>query len=82
MSKTPISKTQIRALASLGIPAVDGYKEAGALLEAATAPFDGIPAGHNWRSAGKLNDQDFRQALLAKSEEELNEGIDGRMTWQ
>ena len=65
MSKTPISKTQIRALAILGLStvAVDGYKEAGAILEIANAPFDGIPAGHNWRSAAKLTDEQFRAAL-------------------
>ena len=66
MSKTPISKTQIRALAILGLPTMDGYKEAGALLETANAPFDGIPAGHNWRSAAKLTDEQFRAALGAQ----------------
>lgn len=80
MSKTPISKSQTRAMNLLGIALVDGYDAAATSLEAAGYYRDGMPRGCNWRQAAKLSDA----ALLAglKIVDDDNEGIDGREGWQ
>ena len=59
MSKTPISKSQKRAMDLLGLASVDGYSEAASALEAARCYRDGIPAGQTWRTAAKLSDADL-----------------------
>ena len=63
MSTTPISKSQTRALALVGIPQVDEYRQAAQALEAAGYQPDGIPAGQTWRSAAKLNDAELLAGL-------------------
>lgn len=57
MAEAPTSKSQARALRLSGLPAVDTYAAARAALEAAGLPGDGVPGGHDWRSAGKLADE-------------------------
>jgi hypothetical protein len=61
MSKTPISKSQKRAMDLLGLAPVDGYDAAATALKTAGCYRDGIPAGQTWRTASKLSDA----ALLA-----------------
>jgi len=68
MSKTPISKSQKRAMELLGLASVDGYSEAASALEAAGCYRDGIPAGQTWRTAAKLSDADL-VAGIRKSDE-------------
>ena len=68
MSKTPISKSQKRAMELLGLASVDGYSEAASALEAAGCCRDGIPAGQTWRTAAKLSDADL-VAGIRKSDE-------------
>jgi hypothetical protein len=59
MSKTPISKSQKRAMDLLGLAPVDGYDAAATALETAGCYRDGIPAGQTWRTASKLSDADL-----------------------
>jgi hypothetical protein len=54
--KTPISKSQTRAMKLAGISTVDSYEAAATALETAGYRKDGIPQGHNWRTAAKLTD--------------------------
>ena len=73
MSKTPISKSQQRAMRLLGLTAVDSYDDAAAALENARAypgyERDGVPAGHTWRTAAKLTDAELIEALGVEREE-------------
>lgn len=68
MTKTPISKSQKRALDLLGLASVDGYNEAASALEAAGCYRDGIPAGQTWRTSAKLSGADLI-AGIRKSDE-------------
>lgn len=63
MSKTPISKSQKRAMNLLGLTMADGYHATAAVLEAAGYYRDGIPARHTWRTAAKLSDADLIAGL-------------------
>ena len=56
--KTPISKSQTRAMKLAGLATVDSYEVAATALETAGYRKDGIPQGHNWRTAAKLTDGD------------------------
>lgn len=60
---TPISKSQIRALALLTFAAESTYSAAGDALEAAGYRRDAIPAGSNWRQAAKLSDVELIAAI-------------------
>jgi len=63
---TATSKSQKRAMNLLNITASgDDYADAKAALEAAGLPGDGLPNGHNWRSAGKLSDDELVKLLNA-----------------
>lgn len=42
-----------------GIGTVDGYQAAATALETAGYRKDGMPQGHNWRTASKLSDADL-----------------------
>ncbi len=55
--KTPISKSQSRLLALVGIAAVDNYSAAAEALEEAGFSGSGVPAGGTWRTAAKLSDE-------------------------
>ena len=57
--KTPISKSQTRAMKLAGLGTVDDYQVAATALETAGYRKDGIPQGHNWRTAAKLTDADL-----------------------
>jgi hypothetical protein len=57
--ETPISKSQTRAIKLVGLGAVDGYQAAATALETAGYRKDGIPQGHNWRTAASLTDADL-----------------------
>ena len=57
--KTPISKSQTRAMKLAGLSTVDDYQVAATALENAGYRKDGIPQGHNWRTAAKLSDVDL-----------------------
>ena len=81
MSKTPISKSQKRAMGLLALASVDGYKEAGEALEAVDCYYDGIPAGHNWRSAAKLSDANLLVGIKKVYDDEPTHP-DGYGTWQ
>ena len=63
MSKTPISKSQKRAMSLLGLAQVDGYDAAATSLEAVDCYRDGVPMGQTWRTAAKLNDADLLAGL-------------------
>ena len=63
MADFPISKSQSRLLSLLNLTAND-YTDAAQQLQARGFEADGIPAGHDWRSAKKLSDAE----LLATSE--------------
>jgi len=63
MADTPISKSQARALVVLGLSSASDYNSAASALENAGFPSDGVPAGHNWRTAKKLNDDELLQLL-------------------
>jgi hypothetical protein len=65
MADTPISKSQVRALIVLGLYASSDYNSAASALENAGFPADGVPCGHTWRTAKKLNDDQLRQVLNA-----------------
>jgi hypothetical protein len=55
----PISKSQTRAMKLAGLVTVGSYQVAATALETAGYRKDGIPQGHNWRTAAKLNDADL-----------------------
>ena len=57
--KTPISKSQMRAMKLAMLGTVDDYQVAATALETAGYRKDGIPQGHNWRTAAKLTDADL-----------------------
>ena len=57
--ETPISKSQTRAMKLAGLATVDSYEVAATALETAGYRKDGIPQGHNWRTAAKLTDADL-----------------------
>jgi len=73
MSKTPISKSQQRAMRLLGLTAVDSYDAAAAAMESARAypgyERDGVPVGHTWRTAAKLSDAQLLEALGIERED-------------
>lgn len=55
------SASQRRAMTVLGIAfdVNDSHETASRKLEAVNVPGDGIPFGHDWRSAKKLSDPDL-----------------------
>jgi hypothetical protein len=57
--KTPISKSQTRAMKLAGLATVESYEASATALETAGYRKDGIPQGHNWRTAAKLTDADL-----------------------
>lgn len=65
-AQAPASKSQQRAASLLGVTIdADDYTASGAALEAAGIPASGVPAGHTWRTAGKLDDAALLSALGA-----------------
>ena len=60
---TPVSKSQARAMKLAGLPAADSYAAAAATLKAAGFEADGIPMGHTWRTAAKLDDSELLAAM-------------------
>ena len=64
MSRTPASKTQIRAMALLGMTPNSDYERAAAAISARLGyGVSEIPAGHSWRSVAKLSDADYLALL-------------------
>lgn len=61
--KTPISKSQTRAMKLAGLGTVDSYEAAKSALETAGYRKDGIPQGHNWRTAAKLSDAELMSGI-------------------
>ena len=61
--KTPISKSQTRAMKLAGLGTVDSYEVAATALETAGYRKDGIPQGHNWRTAAKLTDSELMAGI-------------------
>ena len=61
--KTPISKSQTRAMKLAGLGTVDSYEVAATALEIAGYRKDGIPQGHNWRTAAKLTDSELMAGI-------------------
>ena len=57
--ETPSSKSQNRAIKILGLTVTDSYQVAAETLGNAGYRKDGIPQGHNWRTAAKLSDADL-----------------------
>ena len=52
-----------------GLATVDNYQAAATALETAGYRKDGIPQGHNWRTAAKLSDSDLMAAIILSDEE-------------
>ena len=73
-AKTPISKSQTRALKLAGLAMVDGYGVAANSLETAGYRTDGIPQGHNWRTAAKLTDADLIAGITIDFDELAESG--------
>lgn len=64
--QTPISKTQIRAMALLGIEPGHCYACAAEALTAKLGyGMSEIPVGHTWRTIAKLSDADYLALLTA-----------------
>ena len=61
--KTPISKSQTRAMKLAGLGTVDDYQVAATALETAGYRKDGIPQGHNWRTTAKLTDSELMAGI-------------------
>jgi len=57
--ETPISKSQKRALALLGLAPTSDYQVAAKTLDNAGYLPQGIPGGHTWRTAAKLSDAEL-----------------------
>lgn len=70
---TPISKSQKRALELLGLPSANSYQAAARSLETIARP-DGIPQGHNWRTAAKLSDAELIAGIKIDWEELAESG--------
>ena len=64
---TPVSKSQKRALDLLSLPATDSYQAAARSLETIARP-DGIPQGHNWRTAAKLSDAELIAGIMLSTD--------------
>ena len=52
-----------------GLTRVDTYEAAAFALKTARYRRDGIPQGHNWRTAAKLSDADLLAAIVLSDEE-------------
>lgn len=64
-TNTPASKSQKRALALFGLTiAKDSYIRASEALGAAGLEKDGVPVGHDWKSAKQLSDADLKSLLI------------------
>ena len=72
--ETPISKSQTRAMKLAGLAMVDGYGVAANSLETAGYRADGIPQGHNWRTAAKLTDADLIAGITIDFDELAESG--------
>lgn len=72
MSKTPISKSQKRAMDLLSLAPVDGYQEAAKALEAIGCWADGIPQGQTWRTAAKLVDAELLAGIRKNEDAEFS----------
>jgi hypothetical protein len=69
MAETPISATQSRVVALLGLETDGSYAHASHVLAAAGLPSDGVPSGHTWRTVKKLSDDAFRALLTPDAEQ-------------
>ena len=63
MAETPSSKSQNRTMRLYSLTSDGTYMHAASVLQASGLPADGLPAGHTWRSAGKLSDAELRGLL-------------------
>ena len=76
MSKTPVSKSQMRAMVLLSLVPVDVYEAAAAALEAVDCYRDGVPAGMTWRAAAKISDSDLLAGLKRAEDEPRMSALD------
>ena len=76
--KTPISKSQARLIALVGITTADNYSAASESLVEAGFSGSGVPAGGTWRTAAKLTDVELIAATARPGFEDRNEDAYGR----